>query len=320
MNVPENVRLESMPCPMGCARDDEPVLRAGDRLHGLPGEFLVVRCATCGLMRTDPRPTPDTIGFYYPSDYSPYATSAVTDAATSQPRRSPVRKLLSRALRLNTEIVPDIAPGRLLEIGCASGGYMAHMIGRGWRAQGIEFDATAAARARESGLDVQSSSIEEAKAPDAAVDLVIGWMVLEHLHSPLTSLRRLNEWTRPDGWLAISTPNAASLDFRVFGEDGYALQLPTHLYHFTPKTVTAMLERAGWRVERIFHQRMLGNYFGSIGNRMRRTGSSPALAERLRRLPERGGYFNHALLPLSMPLAALGQTGRMTIWARKSRS
>jgi 2-polyprenyl-3-methyl-5-hydroxy-6-metoxy-1,4-benzoquinol methylase len=317
MNLPQCVELESRPCPMGCAQDDEPVLEAGDRLHGLPGRFVVVRCRGCGLMRTDPRPTLNTIGFYYPANYSPYQTSAVTSIAVEAPRRSPFRRLLGRILRLNTEIVPEMCPGHMLEIGCASGGFMAHMIGQGWRASGIEFDEASAERARRSGLDVQSSSIEEARAPSQPVDLVVGWMVLEHLHDPLSSLRRLRAWTRSGGWLAISTPNAASLDFRLFGEDGYALQLPTHLYHFTPTTLVAMLDRAGWQTERIFHQRMLGNYFGSVGNRLIRKGNSNRVAELLRRLPERGGYFNHALLPLSMPLAALGQTGRMTVWARK---
>ncbi|MCG7928200.1 MAG: class I SAM-dependent methyltransferase, partial [Candidatus Thiodiazotropha taylori] len=65
------VELESKPCPLGCSPADEKVLTGHDRINNLPGEFDVVRCGNCGLLRTDPRPTPTSIGFYYPDDYSP---------------------------------------------------------------------------------------------------------------------------------------------------------------------------------------------------------------------------------------------------------
>jgi hypothetical protein len=58
-------------CPLGCPPDDEPVLQAIDELHGLPGRFSVVRCRSCKLMRTSPRPTLESIGQYYPDPYGP---------------------------------------------------------------------------------------------------------------------------------------------------------------------------------------------------------------------------------------------------------
>src|SRR3546814_19345766 len=63
---------------------------------------------------------------------------------------------------------------------------------------------------------------------DLPVDLIVGWMVLEHLHQPLAVLRKLRRWIQPDGWLVLSVPDAGSLEFRVFGDRWYALQLPTH--------------------------------------------------------------------------------------------
>jgi SAM-dependent methyltransferase len=320
LRLPTEVTLETSTCPMGCAPDDEPLFTGVDRLHGLPGEFTIVRCRACDLLRTDPRPTAETIGFYYPADYGPYNSAIVGTEASTVRKRSKLWKVLSRACRLNTEIVPNLPPGRLLEVGCASGGFMAVMAARGWSVSGIEFDEGATARAREAGLDVQAAAIENATPPERPVDLAVAWMVVEHMHDPLFGLRRLAQWTTPSGWLALSVPDVSSLDFKLFGPDNYALHLPNHLYHFTPKTITALLDRAGWKVERIYHQRMLGNYFGSLGNWLQSRELTPRLAQLLRRLPERSGYFNHFLLPLSVPLALFGQTGRMTVWARKKPS
>ncbi len=66
------VELESNPCPLGCMEGDELILTGSNRLHNLPGEFDVVRCKGCGLIRTDSRPTQETISSYYPDNYRPY--------------------------------------------------------------------------------------------------------------------------------------------------------------------------------------------------------------------------------------------------------
>src|SRR3546814_9273497 len=85
---------------------------------------------------------------------------------------------------------------------------------------------------------------------DLPVDLIVGWMVLEHLHQPLAVLRKLRRWIQPDGWLVLSVPDAGSLEFRVFGDRWYALQLPTHLHHFSPETLANMMTAAGWTADR----------------------------------------------------------------------
>src|SRR3546814_1910554 len=76
-----SVVLEGVACPMGCPRGDEAVLTGHDRLHGLPGRFTVVRCNTCKLTRTTPRPDAATMGNYYPADYQPYSQTRIKDKA-----------------------------------------------------------------------------------------------------------------------------------------------------------------------------------------------------------------------------------------------
>ena len=85
----------------------------------------------------------------------------------------------------------------------------------------------------------------------------VGWMVLEHLHDPVNALRRIRSWARPEAWLCLSVPDANAIEFSLFGRYWYALQVPAHLTHVTPRTLRAVLDSAGWRVEKVLHHRTL---------------------------------------------------------------
>jgi SAM-dependent methyltransferase len=314
-DVPPEVELESVDCPLCGPAEDTVVFEGSDRLHDLPGRFTIVRCLGCGLMRTNPRPTPETIGYYYPPEYGPHLYTRVAPAPHDGGRRR-WRQSVRRLLDSQSLALPRIEPGRLLEVGCASGSFLAAMRERGWKAEGIEFSPVASAAAREAGFDVHTGAVESAPLPDERFDLIAGWMVLEHLHDPLAALAKLRRAIRPDGWLALSVPNAASVDFRLFKDAGYAVQLPAHLFHFTPASLALVLERGGWKVDRLRHQRSLANLAGSAGNRLCERFPSSRAGAFLRSFPERGGRAADLLFPLAWLLGAMGQSGRMTVWAR----
>lgn len=310
-----DVILEYAPCPLGCGEDATVVLRGRDRLHGLPGEFTVVRCRGCGLMRTNPRPTPETIGFYYPDDYGPYVTTTVTRSKDSswQALKDRVRELL----RLNVTALPALPPGRMLEIGCASGAFLQSMARKGWSVRGIEFSEAAARRVRQLGYPVYVGQLEKAPAHDERFDLIAGWMVLEHLHNPVAALRKLHTWTRPGGWLALSVPNAGSCQLALCGDAWFPLHLPNHLFHFTRESLTSVLGAGGWRVERVLYQKDVSHLIASLGYKLQDTRLCPRLADGIARFPEWQGKLLLALYPLSSLFALLKQSSAMTVWARR---
>ncbi len=315
-SVPSEVVLEDHPCPLGCSKDDIPVLTGHDHLHDLPGEYAVVRCQNCGLMRTNPRPTPETIGYYYPDDYGPYQGTQVT-AGKSQYAIKVLRKIAGKILSTHAYALPDIAVGRMLEVGCASGSFLHDMAKKGWQVEGIEFSESAASSARSLGYSVTTGQLESAADYAEPFDLVVGWMVIEHLHRPVEALTKLSEWTRPGGWLAIAVPNAGSAEFRFFKSNWYALQLPAHLSHFTPESIEKLLSSAGWSVEKIHHQRILSNLILSISYWAADRFPDSLFSKMTGWVARRQRYLNLALYPLSYVLSFFGQTGRMTILARK---
>jgi len=314
VDLPAGIMLEDRDCPMGCARNDERLFMARDQLHGLPGLFNVVRCRGCGLMRTNPRPTPECIGFYYPADYSPYETSRADVAPSNDVGAA--RRLVRSMVSGPSRAVPDIGPGRLLEIGCASGQFLLEMRNRGWHCDGIEFSEVAALRAAALGFRIHIGPVDGAPAPQVPYDLIVGWMVLEHLHEPIQTLKRLLEWTRPGGWIALSVPDLSALDFRVVGPDWYGLHIPNHLYHFTSRTATNLLRAAGWMPKRLLFHRNASTPLRSLAVLADRRGWSK-LARRIRAIEhgERAAQLRTAFHLLS---GWTRQSGRITLWAQRN--
>ncbi|MCG8487276.1 MAG: class I SAM-dependent methyltransferase [Chromatiales bacterium] len=306
------VELESKPCPLGCSPADEKLLTGHDRINNLPGEFHVVRCGHCGLLRTNPRPTPASIGFYYPDDYSPYLDTRVMSGSRSGGLKHWIKSLLDT----KAQTIPKLQPGEMLEVGCASGNYLHKMASQGWQVKGIEFSPQAAASARESGYQVHTGSLESVDLESSELDLITGWMVLEHLHDPLNGVKKLHNWAKPGAYLVLSVPNAGSLEFKLFLSRWYALHLPNHLYHFTPETMTKLLQQAGWQVESIHHQRVLSSFFYSLGYFLQERGW-PRLARWVVGRPTDKVRLYQLLYPLAYLAAIFGQTGRMTVWAKK---
>ncbi len=294
----------------------ERLFEARDRLHHLPGEFWVVRCAACGLMQTAPRPSGPALAAYYPEDYAAHRDAGEETApAGAGTRRSGFRGWLRR--RFGSRRIwwtPDLPPGaRVLELGSGAGYFVRHALARGWEVHAVEPAEQAAARlARDPRVRVHQQPAEAVDAAPGTFDAVFAWMVVEHLEQPLAVLRKIAAALRPGGYFVFSVPNAGSWEFAVFRGRWYALQVPTHLWHFTPRTLARLLGECGFSVERVFHQKVLKNITGSLEYLGEdRTALAP-IARRLS-LMLTPAWVSFGL---GAALAALRQGGRLTVVAR----
>lgn len=312
----ESVDTETVNCPLGCPPDDEFVLSGRDRLHGVPGEFSVIRCRRCGLLRTSPRPTPAGIRRYYPANYGPYGSTLVVPGATTAAPSRQRRWLPSRLLAPRTNVIPPISPGRLLEIGCGAGAFLHRMAQAGWEVEGLELSPAAGQEARQLGFPVFIGSLSDAPDPIKPYNLIVGWMVLEHLHDPVQMLKKLWRWSAPGGWIALSVPDAGALEFKLFQDAWYALDVPRHLFHFTPRTAARVLGHSGWELQRIVWHDNPNNLILSVRNRFQERGWQRA-ADLLKEVAD-GRRHGRARLILGKLLGSLRASGRMTLWARRS--
>ncbi len=258
-HYPSSVKLEDVSCPNNCTQDDTHVLTGHDRLHGISGEFTVLRCNSCGLERTTPRPTPETMGTYYPDNYAPYQS-----VPNSVKKPTYFQKIASYCLSLESRTLPNIPHGKMLEIGCSSGNYMEQARKIGWDVEGIEFSNSAAEIARSRGFNVVDGAIEDIEKPHNSYDIIVGWMVLEHLHQPIEVLEKLKKWVKKDGYLIILVPDTNSLAKKMFKNKCYDLHLPAHLFHYSAKSLEKTLNLSGWEVERKFWQRNANTFYWSL--------------------------------------------------------
>ena len=104
-------------------------------------------------------------------------------------------------------------------------------------------------------------------------------------------------------------------EFTWFGDAWYALHLPGHLFHYTPRTLGRVLERGGWKLERVYWHDNPNNLLLSLRYLWLERGWSTG-ADLLQAVAD-GKRFPWARLFLGKLLGRLPSSGRMTIWARR---
>jgi SAM-dependent methyltransferase len=156
---------------------------------------------------------------------------------------------VNNAIRLRE--LRGLRPGRLLDVGSGRGRFLAAARDAGWSVLGVEFAAGVAAISREvHGLDVIVGDFLSVPI-SGPFDVVTMWHTLEHLQDPEAALNASAALLAPNGRLIVSVPNSSSAQARLGGDAWFHLDIPRHLFHFTPEALTALLRRTGFDVERI---------------------------------------------------------------------
>lgn len=159
-----------------------------------------------------------------------------------------------------SKIIGLIGNGQtVLEVGCASGIQTRHFKERlGCKVTGIEIDPLAAEDARPFCDNLIVGSIESLDLPqtfgDKRFDVITFSDVLEHLYTPVDTLKKVRPFLEEGGYLIASIPNIAHaaicwevshgrFDYRKFG-----LLDSTHIRFFTKKNVAMLFEEAGYQI------------------------------------------------------------------------
>lgn len=213
--------------------------------------FAVVQCRECGLCFTNPRPARSSIGQFYPESYQPHRTPTARQHSRKTPAQNPASWHGFHRLKpcVERRTLPWHGKGRLLDFGCGGGSYLLRMHRQGWQVTGLDMSAKTVQRIRdELGLHALVGTLPHPQLQPESFDVITMWQSLEHVHEPMEVLREAHRLLAPGGKLIVATPNIDSLPFRWFGNAWHGLDLPRHLTHFTPRTMTQMLLRAGFRV------------------------------------------------------------------------
>lgn len=261
-------------CPV-CESPKRVLEHAGlrDRLHAeRAGSWDSWRCSGCGTVYVDPRPTPGTIARVYENYYTHHGEGSgerepagirarllegYLHARFGYPQARPsswgrvavsiipgARAMASQHVRHLTS--PPTGSARLLDVGCAAGGFLLRMERLGWEVVGMEPDPQSRAIAAGRGLLVFSSLDELTNAPPGSFDAITMSHSIEHMHDPVAVLTECRGLLRPGGVLWVATPNASACGHRRFGRWWAPLDSPRHLVLFTPHSLALAFDRAGF--------------------------------------------------------------------------
>ncbi len=235
-------------CPACSANRIVDLFRARDYLVS-GREYLIRRCEACGMGWTaDPPPEEEAGGYYLSGEYISHTDRKknFSDHLYHLARNY----MLGRKHRLTT-LVTGKHSGSLLDVGSGTGYYAAYMKERGWQVSAIEPND----QAREYSASHFSLSVT---TPDRIEDFATGsfdcitfWHVLEHLYEPGQWLNEVRRLLKDDGRCIIALPNFSSADAEWFGKRWAALDVPRHLWHFTPDALQKFVGARGFNCERI---------------------------------------------------------------------
>lgn len=224
------------PCPLcGGARVAE-FLVAPDRFHLRKEMYRLVRCSSCSGVWLASPPKPEEMGLHYTADYHKGIMAAGEGSVASRwkyPRRRIARYKQG---------------GAILDIGCSSGGFLSTMKGPSWKLYGIDMEESTAERARaNTGADIWVGDAVAAPFLPDTFDVITSFDLLEHVYSPRAFLTKVFEWLKPGGIYYAMMPNIDSWEARMFGTHWYGLELPRHLFHFSPRSLRRLLIELGFQ-------------------------------------------------------------------------
>ena len=120
---------------------------------------------------------------------------------------------------------------------------------------GLDVDAAGVEQARGLGFEAYAIDAQDgARVADLSIgafETIVAGEIIEHLGAPGPFLEAMLDLAASGSRLVLTTPNAYRLQNFLTPFSGNELIHPDHTAWHSPNTVSVLLERSGWRVDRI---------------------------------------------------------------------
>ncbi|MBI2820854.1 MAG: class I SAM-dependent methyltransferase [Acidobacteria bacterium] len=211
------------------------------------------------MARVDPVPDSKVLDSLYFETYYGQWTDTPSSASIAACARLINAFLLQQKRRKIDVAHPK---GRLLDFGCGSADLLGELQKNGWDAYGVEPSIDVFKTLPPSLAGRVEKSLQPFVERKARFDVITMWHVLEHLADPTDTLDQIRGLLDRDDLLLVAVPNFASWEAGWAGRRWFHLDMPRHLYHYTPQTLSSLLSRCGFRIEHISFLSMGYNAFG----------------------------------------------------------
>jgi SAM-dependent methyltransferase len=209
------------------------------------------KCLRCGVLFVTPQPSPAALASHFQAG----GLVTIDDfGAHFEVNRQPVLSRVVNYIRSRKDT------GTILDVGCATGFFLAGLTKSSkWDAWGVELSRSAAQEARRCGIQVHVGDTRSAKFKDHSFDAITVLDAFYYFPNPESELAELGRILKEDGLLVLELPwantrvwqRAAIIRRLLNGIHIPLLQSSDHLFYYTPKSVSLLLEQCGFRVQAI---------------------------------------------------------------------
>jgi 2-polyprenyl-3-methyl-5-hydroxy-6-metoxy-1,4-benzoquinol methylase len=248
----EKIAMEHILCDL-CGQDNYSIkyLKPDTYLWLNRFEYSIVKCKTCGLTYVNPRPTQESIAYFYPNNYY-----IGRDSSKQQDRYKKQIKFL-----------PTLNNENILDIGCAKGDFLISLkkkypaisvTGVDYFSDGVNSDE----------IVFIKKLLFDAELTHNYFHLITAWAVFEHLHEPMLYFQEVSKLLKSSGVFVFLVTNSNSL----YGKLAYREDIPRHTYHFSEKTLMQYAEKTGLILEEVIYDDAIfdGRGCGTIKNFVRK--------------------------------------------------
>jgi spore maturation protein CgeB len=213
--------------------------------YAVKAGYKVWKCGSCGTLFLFPLPKTSETKSVYSKEYFAGAKEGF-GYVDYDADKDAMRSVFERYLRDFERILGK--PGRLLDIGAATGYFMKVAEGRGWKSHGVEISSYAAELGRSRGLDIETGTIHDTNFGKESFDLVTMWDVVEHVPDPILDIYKACSLLRQGGLLAINTPDSGSRFAKFRGSRWHLLVPPEHIFYFNRDGLITILGKSGFEI------------------------------------------------------------------------
>jgi len=195
----------------------------------------MVKCNTCGLVRSDPVADPQSLAKLYESSSFDYGEEVPCLNST-------YGRYLKKLEPCNKD--------SLLEIGCGNGFFLEEALKHGYKqVYGVEPSSSAVAQARPT---VQSNIVCDIMRPglfqSEQFDAICIFQVFDHISDPSAMLDECWRVLKPHGQILILNHNINAVSSRLLGERSPIIDIE-HTYLYSPSTLANLVQAHHFEVK-----------------------------------------------------------------------
>lgn len=206
--------------------------------------YQITVCPNCLLFQTNlDEPYAEVVNEYYSRSYF-MGSKNRTGYADYEGDQEVDGKNFNRFIKV---IKKYKQTGKLLDIGCATGGFLSFAQSAGFSVSGTDVSDFAVKKAKKKFPNkIRKGAFSKLNYPAKSFDVVSMFDVIEHLENPKIALGKIHQTLKSDGLLVFTTGNSSSLTARLLGKRWFFFVPPQHIWVFNRNNLGQLLSNTGF--------------------------------------------------------------------------